>query len=301
MLIFVTGATGFVGSEVLRQLTKTGHDVITLVRRGSAKNLIKTDRVRIHVGDVTDPESLPEGIRGCDAVIHLVGIIRAFPDKGVTFEHMHVDATQNVLNAASSVGVKRFLHMSANGARSDSEIDYQRTKWDAEEKVRASTMDWTIFRPALIFGPGSDFLETLADLVRRLPIVPVFGNGQYRIQPVAVEQVAETFVRALEKKESVGETYLLCGGKSYTYDTILDLVGHALGKESVHKVHQPVSLVKPVVSMLDFFDKFPITEDQLKMLLEGNECDSEPWAKAFGIDPISFETGVHHCFNENSD
>lgn len=301
MLIFVTGATGFVGSEVLKQLTKAGHDVITLVRRGSAKNLIKTDRIRIHVGDVTDPESLPEGIQGCDAVIHLVGIIRAFPDKGVTFEHLHVDATQNVLNAASSVGVKRFLHMSANGARFDSEIDYQRTKWEAEEKVRASTMDWTIFRPTLIFGLGSDFLETLADLVQRLPIVPVFGDGQYRIQPVAVEQVAETFVRALEKKESVGETYLLCGGKSYTYDTILDLVGHALGKESLHKVHQPVSLVKPVVSMLDFFDKFPITEDQLKMLLEGNECDSEPWAKAFGIDPISFETGVHHCFNENSD
>jgi NADH dehydrogenase len=77
---------------------------------------------------VTDPQSLPDGMRGCDAVIHLVGIIRAFPDRGVTFDRLHVKATQNVLQAAASVGVKRYLHMSANGARPDSEIDYQRTK-----------------------------------------------------------------------------------------------------------------------------------------------------------------------------
>lgn len=300
MMIFVTGGTGFVGSEVVRQLTSAGHDVIALVRRGSAEKLPNVDKMRIHIGDVTAPESLLEGLRDCDAVIHLVGIIRAYPDKGVTFKRLHVDATQNVLNAAISVGIKRFLHMSANGARPESEIDYQRTKWQAEESVRSSGLNSTIFRPTLIFGTGSDFLETLADLVRRLPIVPVFGDGQYRLQPVAVEQVAETFVRALEMKETINETYLLGGGKSYTYDTILDLVGQALGKEPVHKVHQPISLVKPIVSMLDGFDKFPITEDQLKMLLEGNECDSEPWAKAFGIDPVSFEAGVHQCFNKNN-
>ena len=301
MKIFVTGGTGFVGSEVLSQLTSAGHEVMALVRRGSAEKLPKSDKIRFHIGDVTDAESLHDGIKGCDAVIHLVGIIRAYPDEGVTFKRLHVDATQNVLNAAISVGVKRYLHMSANGARPDSEIDYQRTKWQAEENVRSSGLNSTIFRPTLIFGTGSDFLETLADLVRRLPVVPVFGDGQYRIQPVAVEQVAETFVKALDKKEAINETYLLGGGKSYSYDTILDLVGHALGKKSVHKVHQPISLVKPIVSMLDGFDKFPITEDQLKMLIEGNECDSEPWAKVFGIDPITFENGVHHCFDENSD
>lgn len=300
VLIFVTGGTGFVGSEVVRQLTKSGHDVIALVRRGSAEKLPTSDRIRIHVGDVTDPESLPDGIRNCDAVIHLVGIIRAFPKRGVTFERLHVDATQNVLNAAASVGVKRFLHMSANGARSDSEIDYQRTKWEAEEKVRASAMDWTIFRPSLIFGAGGDFLKTMAGLIRSLPIVPVFGDGQYRIQPVAVEQVAETFVKALEKQSSINKIYLLGGGKSYSYDRILDLIGHALGKKTVHKVHQPVSLVKPIISMLDGFDKFPITKDQLSMLLEGNECDPTPWAEAFGIEPILFEEGVQQCFNDNS-
>ncbi len=296
MQVFVTGGTGFVGSEVVRQLAAAGHHVIALVRRGSAENLPRAARVRIHIGDVTEPESLPDGIRDCAAVIHLVGIIRAFPERGVTFERLHVAATRNVLNAAASVGVSRFLHMSANGARPASEIDYQRTKWQAEEEVRRSGLDWTIFRPTLIFGAGGDFLETLANLVRRLPIVPVFGDGQYRIRPVAVEQVAETYVKALDKQEANNETYLLGGGESYTYDTLLDLIGQALGKATVHKAHQPIPLVKPIVSLLDGFEKFPITEDQLAMLLEGNECDPGPWAKEFGIEPIAFADGVQHCF-----
>lgn len=300
MKVFVTGGTGFVGSEVVRQLTRVGHDVIALVRQGSEDKLIKSNKVNIHIGDVTDPESLPDGIRDCDAVIHLVGIIRAFPDRGVTFERLHVEATQNLLNAAATVGVKRFLHMSANGARADSEIAYQRTKWQAEEAVRNSDRDWTVFRPALIFGAGGEFLETLAGLVRRLPIVPVFGDGQYRIQPVAVEQVAETFVKALDKEESSNTIYLLGGGESYTYDTILDLVGQALGKETVHKAHQPLPIVKPIVGMLEGFDHFPITEDQLSMLLEGNECDPSHWAKEFGIAPITFAEGVQDCFPARS-
>lgn len=190
--------------------------------------------------------------------------------------------------------------MSANGARPDSEIDYQRTKWEAEEAVRKSGLEWTIFRPSLIFGPGGEFIEMLGDLVRRLPIVPVFGDGQYRIQLVAVEQVAETYVKALDKSAAINETYLLGGAKSYTYDEILDLVGQALGKEKVRKFHQPISLVKPLVGMLDRFDRFPITKDQLAMLLEGNECDQEPWARAFGIDPIAFAEGVYQCFNKDS-
>ncbi len=292
MKVFITGATGFVGSELVKQLTATDHQVVALVRRGSEQNLNSAANVKVHIGDVTEPGSLTDGIKGCDAIIHLVGIIRSFPERGITFERLHIEATQNLLEAASTAGVNRFLHMSANGARADGETDYQKTKWIAEEAVRNASCDWTIFRPSLIFGPGSEFLDTLAGLVRKLPIVPVVGDGTYRLQPVAVDQVAESYVKALEMPETIKMTYCLSGGESYPYDTILDLVGKALGVESVHKAHQPVALVKPIVSMLENFDKFPITADQLTMMLEGNVCDPQPWEKTFALKSTCFADGV---------
>jgi NADH dehydrogenase len=242
MLVFVTGGTGFVGSYVLKKLTASGHQMIALVRPGSEDKLVKTDNITLHVGDVTDPESLKGSMQGCDAVIHLVGIIREFPGKSITFERMHVEATRHMIDAANTHGVKRFLHMSANGARKDGDIDYFKTKWQAEEILRATELDWTIFRPTLIFGKGGEFIKTLAKLLRQLPVVPVVGDGQYRLQPVAVEQVAETYCKALAMAETVGQTYHLGGSDSYPFETILDLVGKALGKADLTKIHQPVAL-----------------------------------------------------------
>jgi len=296
MRVFVTGGTGFVGNEVIRQLIKADHHVVALVRQGSSEKLPEADGIKTHSGDVMVPETLTEGMRDCDAVIHLVGIIRAFPDKGVTFDRLHVQATQNVLRAAVDNGISKYLHMSANGARADSEIDYQKTKWQAEQWVRESGLDWTIFRPTVIFGAGGEFIEQLGDIVRKTPIVPVVGDGQYRLQPVAVEEVARTYVNALEMTDAFHETYHLGGTESYSYDTIFDLIGEALGKDKVRKAHQPVGLAKPIVNQLENFEKFPITSDQLSMLLEGNECDQEPWANAFKVKPTSFAEGVRKIF-----
>lgn len=296
MLVFVTGATGFVGRALLKHLTATGHEVMALVRPGSEPKLFKSEKVKIQQGDVTDQDALSEGLRGCDAVIHLVGIIREFPRKGITFESMHVAATSNLIAAAASQGIKRYLHMSANGVRADSRSDYHKTKWRAEQAVRDSQLDWTIIRPSLIFGPDSEFVELLAGLIRKLPLVPVIGDGRYRMQPVAVDEVAETFTRALEMPQTVGETYHLGGAKSYSYDEILELTGKALGKQPVRKIHQPVAMVRPVVRLFDDFAAFPLTGDQLTMMLEGNVCDPRPWAEAFGIEPITFADGIGKCF-----
>ena len=300
MKIFVTGGTGFVGNEVVRQLVAQGHEVVALVRSGSEHKLEmnKSDQVQIHPGDVTEPDSLPQAMQGCDAVVHLVGIIREFPDKGVTFERLHVEGSRHVINTAVSQGVKRYLHMSANGVRLEATTDYHQTKWQAEQIVRDAALDWTIFRPSLIFGRGSEFVEMLAGLIRKLPVVPVIGDGQYRIQPISVHQVAETFVKGLALPETTGQIYHLGGSESYTYDEILDLTGKALGKDKVHKLHQPVSMVKPFVKLLEDFKKFPLTQDQLTMLLEGNECDIQSWAEVFSIQPISYAEGIVECFKE---
>ncbi len=295
MKVFVTGGTGFVGREILGQLLSAGHEVRALVRDGSQDKLAGHRNLETHIGDVTDAASLVGALDGCDAVIHLVGIIREFPGRGITFKKMHVTATENILEACDEQGVQRFLHMSSNGTRERGTTAYHRTKWQAEELVRASGLDWTIFRPSLIFGRGSEFVKMLTELIRRVPVVPVIGDGQYRMQPVSVAQVAVSFVKALAMPESIGKTYHQGGSESYTYDAILDLTGKAMGRKQVTKVHQPLFMIKPMIKMLQGFEQFPITEDQLKMLVEGNVCDPDEWAQAFGLVPISYAEGIGEC------
>lgn len=292
MKVFLTGGTGFVGREILAQLLDAGHTVRCLVRRGSEEKVTVAKKVEIHRGDATDPESLKGGLAGCDAVVHLVGIIREFPARGVTFERLHVEATRNMVATAQAQGIARYLHMSANGTREGAESPYHRSKWQAEELVRASGLGWTIFRPSVIFGKGGEFIEMLAALVRKLPVVPVIGDGRYRMAPVAVSDVARTFARALEKTEAVGQTFALCGAGAYSYDEILDLIGRALGKNTVPKLHQPLCLIKPVVALLEGFSAFPITRTQLTMLLEGNLCSEERWIKTFDAEPKDFAAEI---------
>ena len=119
MQVFVTGSTGFVGNHVLNTLLDRGHQVRALVRPGSEYKLKEPDKVEVITGDVTESSDLIQGMKGCDAAIHLVGIIRAFPNQDITFERLHTEATANVIEAAKETKVPRLLHMSALGARED--------------------------------------------------------------------------------------------------------------------------------------------------------------------------------------
>lgn len=298
MKVFVTGATGFVGHEVLRQLLAAGHSVRALVRPGSEKKLLQEEQVKIHHGDACDPETLEGALDDCDAVIHLVGIIREFPGKEITFQKLHVEATRNMLTAAQVQGVKRFLQMSANGTRENAVTPYHQTKWQAEQAVRASALDWTIFRPSLIYGAGGEFVGMISDLIRKLPAVPVIGDGQYRMSPVAVEDVAAGFVQALQTPASIGQIYHCCGPQSCSYDELLEAFGQAMGKEHVRKIHQPLALMKPAIALMESVPSFPITSGQLTMLLEGNVCDPEKWSTDLGLTPTPLAEGLARIFSQ---
>src|SRR5207237_9040756 len=133
----------------------------------------------------------------CDTVIHLVGIIREHRSRAITFERIHHLGTLNVLTAASHVGARRYLHISALGTRVGAASRYHQTKWAAEEAVRASGLAWTIFRPSLIYGPQDQFVNLFAKIIRRSPIVPVLGSPRARFQPVSIDAVASAFVNLL--------------------------------------------------------------------------------------------------------
>src|SRR5262249_38738213 len=160
--------------------------------------------------------------------VHLVGVIN---EKGEqTFDRMHREATENVVAAARESSVRRYLHMSAMGSSPDSPSEYGRTKAAGEKAVRASGLDWTIFRPSINFGPGDGFVSLLAPIVRNNPVfIPVIGRGVTRFQPVSVRDVARVFAASLEKPSTIGKAYEVGGPEVFTLDEIYREIAAAVG------------------------------------------------------------------------
>lgn len=291
MKIFLTGSTGFVGKQVLRDLLEKNHQVRCLVRQGSKQKLASCQAKGVEVvqGDVTDLNSLEGKLAGCDAVINLVGIIRSFPVRGITFEKMHYEGTANLVNAAKSQAVNRFLQMSSLGARQHGKTPYLQTKYHAEECLRSSGLAYTIFRPSVIFGPGDSFVNLFARMFRRQQFVPVVGNGRYQLQPVSVENVSQGFVNSLERSDTIGKCFDVGGPERLAFNAIIDAIGETLGVPP-HKIHIPVFVMQIMAEMLDWLSFFPITNDQITMLIDGNVCDEKPFFNHFAdITPDYFK------------
>ena len=288
MKIFLAGGSGFVGRQLVDSLLQSGHSVRLLVHRQVPAAVTGVEQVE---GDAVRPEGLAAAVEGCDAVINLVGIIREFPGRGITFDRLHVQATANLLVAAGSAGVRRYLQMSALGTRAGAVSRYHQTKFQAEELVRASGLATTIFRPSLIYGAGDAFITMLAGQIRLAPVIPVIGGGNYRLQPIHVDDVARCFVMALDMPETIGCGYDLCGCERFRYVDLLDTVAAAMGRKAPLKIHVPLSLMKRIIPVMQHIPQFPITVDQLQMLLEESICGGG-WRETFPVEPRGFSDSI---------
>lgn len=241
--VAVTGATGFVGSAVVAELIRRGFGVRALVRdRKKAASVLPraSDGAAIGLveGDIHDGVSAGALLDGAQACIHLIGILREARG-GVTFHRMHVASTRIIVEACQKAGIKRYLHMSALGVSDRGICPYQTTKWEAEQIVRRSGLDWTIFRPGLIHGAKSDFMKTATQWVKGETqpwfFLPYFTRGSEEkgvplggvtrvipvVQPVAVEDVAIAYASALERNGAIGETYNLVGAEKISWPELL--------------------------------------------------------------------------------
>ncbi len=288
MKIFISGGTGFVGGHLCRELLSRGHQLRLLSHSARVSD---ADAVEYMPGDVTSEGSCLKGAAGCDAIINLVGIIREFPQRGVTFSALHVEATRNMIEAAKQNRIERYLQMSALGSRPGAVSGYHRSKYQAEELVVSSGLDYTIFRPSLVFGPEDAFVNMIAGFISRFSAVPVIGDGTYRLQPIAADDVARCFALSLEKPETSGKAFNLCGPDRLNYLEIVDVVAKVLGRSFVLKIKNPLILMKLATSILEQFPFYPVTSDQITMLLEESICDGS-WQGTFGFDPTGFEEGI---------
>jgi uncharacterized protein YbjT (DUF2867 family) len=293
MKVFLTGSTGFVGQHMIRRLLADGHAVRALVRGrpGEKARLLQAyhhDGDFAYVrGDVVSGNGLDAAMQGCDAAIHLVGII---VEKGSnTFEAVHHLGTRNVVQAAMRNGIKRFVHMSALGVRANGVAAYQTTKWKGEEEVRQSGIAYCILRPSLIFGAGDGFVTQMMDIMKKAPLFrPVPGDGSTKFRPVFIDDVTYCFSRALTEAAATNQTIELGGADELTLNEVLKEIARCAGVRKP-AIHVPLPLMFLGAALVKFLPNSPVTADQLRMLREGSTCDIASMTRIFGLQPKGFQ------------
>ena len=268
--VLLIGGSGFVGGWIANRLSERGIRVtIPTRRRDNTKQLILLPTVYMEEADVNDPQVLASLMDGVDAVINLVGILHDSDSSqpyGKRFAAAHVELPRKIIAAMQQTGVRRLVHMSALGAATDAPSAYLRSKAEGEAAVCAAmnatgahegSIDVTVFRPSVIFGPGDSFLNTFASLLRLLPMLPLAG-GSARFQPVYVGDVADAFAESLTDRASFGQIYELCGNLIGRHRPIIDL---------------PNGLANLLARIMGLLPNPPMSPDNLRSMEKDNVTD----------------------------
>lgn len=288
-MILVVGGTGFVGPKVVHALRAEDHPVRVLARKPEKHDQLRAWGCEIVQGDMTDPASLRRAAEGCETVIDLVALISGKPED---FRRVMIQGTRDLVAAAKKARVTRFILMSALGAseRSKDLTSYFHAKWDEEQAVHRSGLDYTIFRPSFVFGADGGSLPIYIRQVRWSPVVTVIGDGKRRLQPIWVEDVAAFFAKSLSTPDAVNKTFELAGPDVVTWDELYERIRRVLGKRRA-TIHMPYGLVRAGAAVVERLPlDLPLSRDAVTMLeFEDNVTDIGPAVETFGIRPITLD------------
>lgn len=280
--VLVIGGSGFIGRNLADALLQAGYSV-TIPSR-NPQGVAHSQAVKMVVADVHDAGQLHTLMSGCDVVINLVGILHG---SAADFEQAHVALTQKVVDACRLSGIRRYLHMSALGAHPDAPSHYQRSKARAESLVRTSGLDWTIYRPSVVFGEGDQFINLFARLLRYLPFLPLAGAAT-KFQPVWVKDVARALVQGVERAELIGQTLSLVGPKVYTLAELVRLTGDYAGSKRL-VIPLPNWAARLQATLMSVLPNPPLTHDNLDSLQVDN-VDPAGFPAILGWQPAALET-----------
>ena len=260
--VTVFGGTGFLGRRLVERLVQDGATVRVAVR-----NPPSSDKVEAVRADVCDAASVARAVEAADAVVNAVG--HYVERGGVTFDAVHGAGAGTVARCAAEAGAERLVHVSGIGADATSPSAYVRSRAAGEARVREAFPDATILRPSVIFGPGDAMVTAPAAILRRLPVVPLFGRGETRLQPVYVGDVAAAAARALATPDAAGKTFELGGPEVYSYRALIELLSAWLGVRRL-LMPMPFALWEMQAALASLLPRPPLTRDQVTLMRDDN-------------------------------
>lgn len=286
-MIFITGATGFVGRNLLRKLIGKGVKVRCLVRDRS--RIDNNNEVETIQGDIADIDILNRATQDVDIVIHLAAIAKtSSPDE---FINVNVKGTKNLVDACIKNKVKKIIYVSSlDAALSDTNL-YGRTKRMGEDVIKNSKIDYIILRPALIYGKDSKDINMLTGMVKKSSLIPVVGNGRGRLQPVYVDNVCEIILKLIDSNIK-DKIYYIAGEEKVSMNDLIDKIANLYSKKTF-KIHIPLWLLwLPLKGYNLIIKKSSISYDSLRLLNQDKTCDVSETKKDLNFNPIGLDEGL---------
>jgi uncharacterized protein YbjT (DUF2867 family) len=290
-MILVTGATGYIGSHLVKRLVAQGERPRCLVRNArKAAQVLPAENVELTLGSTTKPSSLAMATQGIDTIIHAAFLTADRKQShGQRYEETNVNGTANLIKAAREAGVKRIIEISGLGTKPDKPGSYMQGRYLAEKILMDSDLTWTIIRPSVLFGQDAPFIKGLTDLIRTAPVLPLIGGGKIMFQPIYVEDVVTVIVKVLEAPErTAGKIYTIGGPEYYTFTQVLDELLRAM-KTNRAKVYAPTPLVGIGAAVMEaVLPKPPLTKAAMTLFSFDNITDLNSVEHNFGFKPASF-------------
>jgi uncharacterized protein YbjT (DUF2867 family) len=269
MRVLITGGTGFVGPAVANAIVDAGHKLRVLEREPGAWRKTEIRCQEAVQGDVTDADSLRRAVEGREVVVHLVAIRQGKPEQ---FRQVMIEGTRNLIAAAKEEGIRRFVLMSALGVTEETKdlVPFYNAKWTEERDVEASGLEHVIFRPSFVFGSNGGILVTFRKLAKLMPVTPIIGKGEQRIQPIWIDDVAAYFAQAIDKPEAANRTFEIGGPEQVSWNEFWARLKRTLGVRRP-SMHVPMGLARANALVTERLPgNIPLTRDLLKMMEAGD-------------------------------
>lgn len=293
MRVLVTGGTGVIGKATVDRLVARGHTVRLFSRHAEHDSGEWPAGVEPYDGDIGSDASVRGSAEGCDAILHIVGIVEESPPE-LTFENVNVRGTQRIVDEARRAGVRRLVYVSSLGA-DVGESDYHRSKRQGEQLVQQYEGNWLIVRPGNVYGPGDEVISLLLKMVRVLPVLPVIRGGDRPFQPVWAEDLGELLALALERDEPARAVLEAAGEERVTMDELVDLLAEITDKRPL-RVPVPAFLAQFGAGVGERLGvALPINAGQITILREGNTIDpptTNALTAVFGLTPTPLRVGL---------